>query len=135
MKGEEGTRDPEGVGTVEATPVLRLYRKSLRRGVVLHEAGDLGRSERYSPESPRKSRASWLSTERALASWPTLASHCSFKQQAGQCGSRSPLQTQALATTVPCPAWSVFDLATLKAAVGRPSTVTNTTSPTRCHTP
>ena len=56
-----------------------------------------------------------------------------------------PLQTQALVKTVPCPAWSVFDLATLKAAVGRPSTVTNTTSPTRreasssarrrCHTP
>ena len=53
--------------------------------------------------------------------------------------------SRALATTVPCPAWSVFDLATLKAAVGRPSTVTNTTSPTRreasssarrrCHTP
>ena len=46
MKGEEGTRESEGVGTVEATPVLRLHRESLRRGVVLYEAGDLGRSER-----------------------------------------------------------------------------------------
>ena len=70
MKGEEGTSDPEGVGAVEATPVLRLDRESLCSGVVLYEAGDLGRGERQPRVSEEESGL--LASDRACPGWPTL---------------------------------------------------------------